>query len=203
MVNTLWNKIAKIYDITVGTGHNFYKKMILEIKKELKPNYTVLEVAVGTGTIATNIASSVSLVYGCDISPNMIKVAKEKAKKKNIKNIHLSVQNGCNMAWANNKFDVVIIAAALHLIPEPDRILKEVKRVLKPDGILIAPTFVSGCTLVSHISTVLMRISGYYDYQAWTGTSFIDYLEEHGFHVRKAKGYRGIIPMQYVVAKVK
>lgn len=34
-----------------------------------------------------------------------------------------------------------MIANALHIMPKPDEALKEIKRVLKPEGILIAPTF--------------------------------------------------------------
>ena len=48
----------------------------------------------------------------------------------------------CKLRYADDSFDVVIIANALHIIPEPERALAEMRRVLKKDGILIAPNFI-------------------------------------------------------------
>lgn len=46
------------------------------------------------------------------------------------------------MPYADASFDAVIIVNALHLLPEPEFALREIARVLRPDGILIAPNFV-------------------------------------------------------------
>ena len=46
------------------------------------------------------------------------------------------------MTYEDEKFDVVVIANALHIMPQPEKALKEIHRVLKKDGILFAPTFV-------------------------------------------------------------
>ena len=48
----------------------------------------------------------------------------------------------CKLRYADDSFDVVIIANALHIIPEPEKALAEMRRVLKKDGILIAPNFI-------------------------------------------------------------
>ena len=41
----------------------------------------------------------------------------------------------------SKSFDVVIVSNALHIVPQPEKALREIKRVLKDDGVLIAPTF--------------------------------------------------------------
>ena len=40
-------------------------------------------------------------------------------------------------------FDAAVISNALHIMPEPEKALAEIRRVLKPGGILIAPTFMA------------------------------------------------------------
>ena len=44
-------------------------------------------------------------------------------------------------AYADQSFDVVIVVNALHIVPEPEKALSEIRRVLKDDGVLVAPTF--------------------------------------------------------------
>ena len=45
------------------------------------------------------------------------------------------------LPYADKSFDVVIVSNALHIVPQPEKALQEIKRVLKEDGVLIAPTF--------------------------------------------------------------
>ena len=59
----------------------------------------------------------------------------EKAKKNyNSTKLHFSVQDARTLPYADQSFDVVIIANALHIMPEPEKALSEIKRVLKDDG---------------------------------------------------------------------
>ena len=45
------------------------------------------------------------------------------------------------LPYANKSFNVVIVSNALHIVPQPEKAIAEIKRVLKDDGVLIAPTF--------------------------------------------------------------
>ena len=45
------------------------------------------------------------------------------------------------LPYADKSFDVVIVSNALHIVPQPEKALAEIRRVLKDDGVLIAPTF--------------------------------------------------------------
>ena len=56
--------------------------------------------------------------------------------------LRFCVQDATNLTYEDEKFDVVVIANALHIMPQPEKALKEIHRVLKKDGILFAPTFV-------------------------------------------------------------
>ena len=45
------------------------------------------------------------------------------------------------LSYADRSFDVVIVSNALHIVPQSEKALAEIRRVLKDDGVLIAPTF--------------------------------------------------------------
>lgn len=55
--------------------------------------------------------------------------------------MHHTVQDMFNLPYADKSFDVVIVSNALHIVPEPEKALREIRRVLRDDGVLIAPTF--------------------------------------------------------------
>ena len=68
----------------------------------------------------------------------MIRKAKAKAHSARL---YFSVQDATKLPYTLETFDAVVISNALHIMPEPEKALAEIRRVLKPGGILIAPTF--------------------------------------------------------------
>ena len=63
-------------------------------------------------------------------------------------------------------FDVVVIANALHIMPQPEKALNEIHRVLKKDGILFAPTFVYERGYPK-LPIWLMEKAGFKTYHKW------------------------------------
>ena len=53
------------------------------------------------------------------------------------------------LPYAQKSFEVVIVSNALHIVPHPEKALQEIRRVLKDDGVLIAPTFTHAGNSVS------------------------------------------------------
>ena len=76
-------------------------------------------------------------IEATDASAEMITEAKRTRSAK----LHFSVQDMFRLPYANQSFNVVIVSNALHIVPQPEKALQEIKRVLKDDGVLIAPTF--------------------------------------------------------------
>ena len=116
-----------------------YKILSQRIKPLLNENQNVLELACGTGQLTCLLADSVQHWIASDFSEKMIKEAK---RRYNGKRVSYEVQDAIKLSYENNMFDVVLISNALHIMPKPNKALDEIRRVLKPEGILIAPTFI-------------------------------------------------------------
>lgn len=109
-----------------------------QIGHYLKKEMNVLELAAGPGVLSEKIGQYCGTLEATDFSEEMIAVAEKKSVPANI---HFAVADATNLSYEDGQFDAVVIANALHIMPDPKAALKEIKRVLKDGGILIAQTF--------------------------------------------------------------
>lgn len=190
-----WNRFAPIYNHFMKKDHKAYEQMYEYIRKQVYRK-TVLELATGTGLIARNIVKYVKHIEATDFSHGMIKAAKKDNKSSKL---HFSVQDACNLPYVESTFDVVIISNALHIMPEPEKALSEVQRVLKPDGVLIAPTFTHGqLNFAKRLLSNLMGMAGFHTDHKWTAKEYILFLENNGWKVQKAEVLKASFPLTYV-----
>lgn len=195
MNSKFWDRLAPIYNLFMSKDHKAYEQMyelILEQVKEQK----VLELATGTGLIAKHIADDVQLIEATDFSEKMIENAK---KGRTSSKLHFSVQDACNLPYEAASFDVVIISNALHIMPEPKKALAEIRRVLRPDGLLIAPTFTHGkMNAASRLLSKLMGVVGFHTEEKWTSEAYIEFLEQNGWKICRSKIIQASFPLTYV-----
>jgi ubiquinone/menaquinone biosynthesis C-methylase UbiE len=133
----------------------------------------------------------------------MIKIASEKQKQRNISNIVFEVGDSCNLAFEDGTFDVIIASNVLHLLFEPEKSLAEIRRVLKPDGIAILPTFCHASNLQSRIISGFMSLFGFRARNKWSTKSFVLFLENNRFVIIKSQIIQGKIPLMYCITKKK
>ena len=132
-----WDRNAGRYDRFMRKDGAAYEEMYVLIRPVVKAK-TVLELATGTGLIARHIVNAAAHIEATDASAEMIAEAKRDTRSAKL---HFSVQDMFRLPYANQSFHVVIVSNALHIVPQPEKALQEIKRVLKDDGVLIAPTF--------------------------------------------------------------
>jgi SAM-dependent methyltransferase len=101
----------------------------------------VLDVACGTGIYTRSIARRAANVYGIDISQGMLEQARKLSEGEGLDNVVLSRADVEKLPFTDDFFDAACCAGALHLFPDTVKALKEIGRVLKPEGPLAVMTF--------------------------------------------------------------
>ena len=189
-----WDRNAGLYDCFMRNDRAVYEKMYELIRPVVKDK-TVLELAAGTGLIARHIVNAAAHIEATDASPEMI----TEARRGNCSaKLHFSVQDMFSLPYAGNSFDVVIVSNALHIVPQPEKSLREIKRVLKDDGVLIAPTFTHAeNSLRGRIKAYFMRLAGFPLHSRWTSEEYLSFLRQNGWRVRKSAVLKASFPLTY------
>ena len=189
-----WNRNAKRYDRFMRKDRAAYEKLYELIRPVVKAR-TVLELAAGTGLIAKNIVRAASHIEVTDASEEMITEAKRNNRSAKL---HFSVRDMFCLPYADKSFDVVIVSNALHIVPQPEKALAEIRRVLKDDGVLIAPTFTHGNgTLQGRIKLFFMKLAGFPLNSRWSSADYLAFLRQNGWSVRKSAVLKASFPLTY------
>lgn len=142
---------AARYDLLVwlftGGRERAFRDRMLDHAR-LRPGETVLDVGCGTGTLAILAGRRVGptgAVYGVDASPEMVARAARKARRADVP-VRFEVGAAQALPFPDGQFDVVLTTLMLHHLPRPGRqqLAREIGRVLKPGGRVLAVDFGEG-----------------------------------------------------------
>ena len=194
MNKNFWDKNAGRYDAFLARDAAAYERMV-HLMHHTVQDKDVLELAAGTGLISRKIAGIARSVEATDQSPEMIAQARRDNPSRKL---HFSVQDMFDLPYADKSFDVVIVSNALHIVPEPEKALREIRRVLRDDGALIAPTFTHlGNGLFGKIRAFFLKLAGFPLYHRWSTESYLQFLQQNGWHIHKSLVLRASFPLTY------
>ena len=189
-----WDRNAGCYDRFMRRDCAAYEEMYELIRPVVKAK-TVLELAIGTGLIAKHIVNAAAHIEATDASPEMIAEAKRDNRSAKL---HFSVQNMFRLPYVDKSFDVVIVSNALHIEPQPEKALAEIRRVLKDDGVLIAPTFThAGNSFTGKVRAFFMKLAGFPLHSKWASEEYLRFLRQNGWMVRKSTVLKASFPLTY------
>lgn len=135
-ITEYWNSRGQDYD--KSPGHSSLPEVWTRVLSSLfKRKMRILDVGTGTGFIALLLAELGHEVVGIDLSKGMLEVAIEKARKKKL-NIEFKLGDAENLLFDDCSFDAVICRHLLWTLPDPQKAVKEWKRVVKPKGRVVA-----------------------------------------------------------------
>ncbi|TFG19722.1 MAG: class I SAM-dependent methyltransferase [Promethearchaeota archaeon] len=115
------------------------KPDLIAKRMKLEPGMQVLEIGPGKGTYTKAVAKRIlpdGIVYAIDIQENIIEKLKERLAKENISNITPKIDDAYDLSFENDSIDRIFAVACLPEIPDPVKVMKEFRRVLKKDGII-------------------------------------------------------------------
>ncbi len=143
---------------------------------------TLLDVGCGNGTFLSMVLNKFDVaVSGIDISLKMIEKSKELLDDK----ADLKVGDSEHLPWNNESFDIVTCNASFHHYPSPELVLKEIKRVLKPDGILMIADPFTPNNLLRFILNLVIKFSKSGDVRIYSQKEMQELLEKCGFTLIK------------------
>jgi len=142
-------QVAKMFDTISGDYDGLnrvisfgidvkWRKKVVKIVDQTNPKL-ILDIATGTGDLAIALAkTNADKIIGLDISSGMLDIGKQKILKEKLENtIDMVLADSENMPFEDNTFDAITVAFGVRNFETLEKGLKEILRVLKPNGIFV------------------------------------------------------------------
>lgn len=140
-VKVAYRRWAPVYDNTFGRVSTEGRKHAAQ--QINRRTGRLLEVGVGTGLSLGEYARHLEVV-GIDLSPEMLDKAREKVAKEDLTNVTgLHEMDASDLQFPDNSFETVVAMFVMTVVPDPEKVMRELARVTKPGGEVI---------LVNHFS---------------------------------------------------
>ncbi|MBC8229566.1 class I SAM-dependent methyltransferase [bacterium] len=141
-VEAFVEEYLKVFSNPCDVDFTWYNMIRAELlRKTVQQAEGVLDVGCGRGEVLLMLSKQIGWGVGVDISEDDIVTAENTRKKQGIKNVEFRHANALDLPFALSTFDVVLclgdVFGYFNLNEQHDRVLSEIKRVLKNDGLTV------------------------------------------------------------------
>jgi phosphatidylethanolamine/phosphatidyl-N-methylethanolamine N-methyltransferase len=158
-VKAAYRRYAAVYDAVFGPVLQPGRKAVMQALR-LRPGDRVLEVGVGTGLSLPLYPGNVQIT-GIDLSREMLEKARRRVERRRLANIEALLEMDAeSMTFPDASFDKIVAMYVLPVVENPQKLLKELHRVCRPDGdIFIVNHVRSDNRLIAAFENGLARFS--------------------------------------------
>lgn len=193
----------RIYDRCAASyGHDVSANVAARLKyemviKHLRPAYDVLDVGCANGIHMRLLAGRCRSITGIDINESMLGIARETLAAGGIANARVERRSAADTGFPDSSFDMVYSFSTLLLVPDIDRALYEVSRVLRPGGIAVLD--ITGRNNLSRIYWGwYYRRQGHFGLHSFNYTEILRRLGALGFEVIESHALGFLDQWRYV-----
>jgi phosphatidylethanolamine/phosphatidyl-N-methylethanolamine N-methyltransferase len=164
-VEHVYDNLAKVYDLTFGPALHPGRLVAIE-RMGVRLGDQVLEVGVGTGINAA-LYPRTCQVTGIDFSAPMLEKARERVVSKGIENVRLMEMDAASLTFPDNSFDIVYAPYVISVVPDPVKVVQEMRRVCKPGGkIIVLNHFRSANPIMSRLERAISPLTLYIGFKS-------------------------------------
>ena len=157
---------------------------------DLSTTGKALEIGCGAGIIADHLAKTYSLhVVGTDVDPEQIEVANSYYGDN--KHLQFMEADATQLPFEDGEFDMVVSLKVMHHIPDWEKALEEVNRVLKPKGYFVLADLAFSKLLTQLLRSVVKK------YGVYTIDDIIDVCGKNGLTVLHREKPRELLLMMH------
>ena len=193
-----WDKHAKNYDRSMSLLGRPIPRMVELAGEATRGLGRVLEVAAGTGLVTPALAAGAAEVVASDYSSEMVAALERRVRDAGVTNVRCEQADLYALPFDAGTFDAVVAANVLHLVPDLPSACAALRRVVKPGGRVIVPTFCHDETRLSWIVSRALAVTGFPGHRRFTATSLREAVEAAGVVVTRTETLPGLIPIAFV-----
>lgn len=199
--SAFWRRHANRYDRVARLLNGNFGNMVARVAELVDGSGRVLEIAAGTGLVTQAMAGGVGQLVATDASEDMLQVLRGRMADLGVSNVQMRTADALALDFEDGEFDAVVAANVLHLLADPRAGLSEMRRVLRPNGLLCVPTFCHGDTWTAHIVSRVLRLGGFRVVTRFTGEGLDNLVQGTGFSLERRERFAGVLPLCLVAGR--